>query len=246
MKHTRKAVAAVIGLVAALSLTACNGEDNASSETTSAPTASADKGGDKADAGTDAGADAGADSGTSGESGGSGGDKASDGGTSSGSGDGGAAQGTVAGTGDNSDGKVGICRTDELEVNATDNTTDKTEGVVTVVFKNGGGRDCTIKGYAGVDLTASTGDTLSVSRNGEQPASGVLKDGESAAFNITFPYNNSGGSGVRITSLVVTPPNETKHVTLDWPAGTLPVSDGESAVKLEINPVGKVSDSPAG
>ncbi|MGW6267974.1 DUF4232 domain-containing protein [Streptomyces sp. NPDC055060] len=241
MKHTRKAVAAVIGLVAALSLTACNGDDNASAETTASPTASADKGGDGADTGTGTGSDTGG-------SGGSGGGEASDGGKATGGGKAseGSAQGSAAGTGDNSNGKVGICRTDELEVDATDNTTDKTEGVVTVVFKNGGGRDCTIKGFAGVDLTASTGDTLSVSRNGEAPPSGVLKDGESAAFNITFPYNNSGGSGVRITSLVVTPPNETKHVTLDWPAGTLPVSDGESAVKLEISPVGKVSGSPAG
>lgn len=230
MKHTRKAVAAVIGLVAALSLTACNGDDNASADTKpSASTPDSDSDSPEKDNGTGEGA-------TTGGSGK----------TSGGSGSGSDSDGTAAGTGDTSAGKVGICRTDELEVNATDNTTDKTEGVVTVVFKNGGGRDCTIKGYAGVDLTASTGDTLSVSRNGEQPPSGILKDGESAAFNITFPYNNSGGSGVRITSLVVTPPNETKHVTLDWPAGTLPVSDGESPVKLEINPVGKVSDSPAG
>lgn len=226
MKHTRKAVAAVIGLVAALSLTACNGDDNASSETTTKPTASADKDGD-----ANAGADTGTGSSTNGASG--------SGKETSGGGD----QGSAAGSGDNGgggDGGVGICRTDELEVSATDNTTDKTEGVVTVVFKNGGGRDCSVKGYAAVDLTASTGDTLSVNRSGEQAVPGVLKDGESAAFNITFPYNNSGGSGVRITSLVVTPPNETKPVTLDWPAGTLPVSDGESAVKLEINPVGKV------
>ncbi|MFF1716407.1 DUF4232 domain-containing protein [Streptomyces sp. NPDC058268] len=230
MKHTRKAVAAVIGLVAALSLTACNGDDNAAAETPSSPAASADKGGENAQdttAGTDADED----------------DKSNENepgtGTDSGT-------GADSGTDTGSNTKTGICRTDELEVDATDNTTDKTEGVVTVVFKNGGGRDCTIKGFAGVDLTASTGDTLSVSRNGEQPVPGVLKDGESAAFNITFPYNNSGGSGVRITSLVVTPPNETKHVTLDWPAGTLPVTDGESKVKLEISPVGKVSDSPAG
>ncbi|GGV53443.1 hypothetical protein GCM10010277_51020 [Streptomyces longisporoflavus] len=233
MKHTRKAVAAVIGLVAALSLTACNGDDNASSDTGSKPTVSADQNGGGSDTGT--------------------GGEASDSGEGT---DGGDARDTAAGTGDNNNGndnsnsnsnsKVGICRTDELEVNATDNTTDKTEGVVTVVFKNGGGRDCSIKGYAGVDLTASTGDTLSVARNGEQAVPGVLKDGDSAAFNITFPYNNSGGSGVRITKLVVTPPNEPKHVTLDWPAGTLPVTDGEGAVKLEISPVGIVSDSPAG
>lgn len=234
MKHTRKAVAAVIGLVAALSLTACNGDDNAAGAAdskTTAPATSQDEGGSSGGTDTSTG-------------------EPSDGGEGSGSGEtsggSGSAQGTAAGTGDNSDGKVDICRTDELEVNATDNTTDKKEGVVTVVFKNGGGRDCSIKGYAGVDLTASTGDTLSVDRNGEQPVPGVLKDGESAAFNITFPYNNTGGSGVGITSLVVTPPNETKHVTLDWPAGTLPVTDGESAVKLEISPVGIVSDSPAG
>ena len=234
MKHTRKAVTTVIGLVAALSLTACNGDDNASADTsTTSPTASADKGGD-GDKGNSTGGNTG---GGSGE-GSTGGGEASTGG-------GEAAQGTAAGTGDNSDGKIDICRTDELEVNATDNTTDKTEGVVTVVFKNGGGRDCSINGYAGVDLTASTA-TPSPSSATASPQPDILKDGESAAFNITFPYNNTGGSGVRITNLVVTPPNETKHVTLDWPAGTLPVSDGEGAVKLEISPVGKVSDSPAG
>ncbi|MEV8022560.1 DUF4232 domain-containing protein [Streptomyces sp. NPDC086554] len=242
-KHTRKTVIAAIGLVAALSLTACNGDDNASADTsTKSPAASAGTGGD------DKGSSTGSSSGSS-TGGGSG--EASTGGAGSSGGEGSTgggedAQGTAAGTGDNSDGEIDICRTDELEVNATDNTTDKTEGVVTVVFKNGGGRDCSISGYAGVDLTASTGDTLSVDRNGEAPHPDILKDGESAAFNITFPYNNTGGSGIRITNLVVTPPNETKHVTLDWPAGTLPVSDGEGAVKLEISPVGKVSDSPAG
>lgn len=237
MNHRRKAAAAVIGLVAALSLTACNGDDKAAADTsTTAPA-------DSAETSTTAPADS-ADKGSDDNNGEA--TTAPDGtGSDEGSGGGDADQGTVAGTGDNSDGKVDICRTDELEVNAADNTTDKKEGVVTVVFKNGGGRDCSIKGYAGVDLTASTGDTLSVERNGDQPVAGILKDGESAAFNITFPYNNTGGSGVRISKLVVTPPNETKHVTLNWPAGTLPVTDGESAVKLQINPVGKVSDSPA-
>ena len=32
-----------------------------------------------------------------------------------------------------------------------------------------------------------------------------------------FVAHSMGGSGVRITGLVVTPPNETKSVTLDWP-----------------------------
>ncbi|MDV9187794.1 DUF4232 domain-containing protein, partial [Streptomyces sp. SR27] len=158
---------------------------------------------------------------------------------------GGSGQGADTGTGDNSGGKVDICRTDDLEASAVDNTTDKTEGVVTVSFKNSGG-DCRIRGFAGVDLKTSLGDTVSVDRNGEQAVSQILKEGETAAFNITFPVNNSGGSGVKLTDIVVTPPNETKHVTLKWPAGTLAVTDGQDSGKLEISPVGKVSDSPAG
>ncbi|MEX0173840.1 DUF4232 domain-containing protein [Streptomyces sp. LMG1-1-1.1] len=229
MLHTRKAVAAAIGLVAALSLTACNGEDNASDNTQASPTASADKAGgtggpDQTDPSAETGT-GGSDQGAGASTGGS--DRSAD-------------------TGDNSGGKVGICRTDALEVAATDNTTDKTEGVVTVSFKNSGGSSCRISGFAGVDLKTSQGDTFSVNRNGEQALPQILKDGKTAAFNITFPVNNSGGSGVQLTDLVVTPPNETKHVTLKWPAGTLPVTDGGDNGKLEISPVGKVSGSPAG
>ncbi|MFF5715241.1 DUF4232 domain-containing protein [Streptomyces sp. NPDC012756] len=231
MLHTRKAVAAAIGLVAALSLTACNGDHNVSGSTQASPTASADKAGGAGGADQ---ADQSADTGTGGS------DQSAD--TSTGGSD----QGADTSTGDNSDGKVDICRTDELEVAAADNTTDKTEGVVTVSFKNSGGSNCRISGFAGVDLKTSLGDTFSVARNGEQALPQILKEGETAAFNITFPVNNSGGSGVQPTDIVVTPPNETKHVTLKWPAGTLPVTDGEDSGKLEISPVGKVSDSPAG
>ncbi|MEU6932481.1 DUF4232 domain-containing protein [Streptomyces sp. NPDC046374] len=231
MLHTRKAVAAAIGLVAALSLTACNGDDNASDSTQASPTASADKAGGTGGADQ---ADQSAGTGTGGS------------GKSAGTGTGGSGQGTDTSTGGNSHGKADICRTDALEVAAADNTTDKTEGVVTVSFKNSGGGNCRISGFAGVDLKTSQGDTFSVKRNGEQAQPQLLKEGETAAFNITFPVNNSGGSGVKLTDIVVTPPNETKHVTLRWPAGTLPVTDGQDGGKLEISPVGKVSDSPAG
>ncbi|MFI2620031.1 DUF4232 domain-containing protein [Streptomyces sp. NPDC018584] len=230
LKHASKTLLAGLTLLGALSLTACNGDDGsgASSSAGTKPSAASD------DAGTG-----------SGGSGSSGSDSSGSGSSGSGSSDGGSGSG---GSGSGQNGKAGSCRSDELEVTAHDNSTDKTEGVVTVVFKNGGGRDCTINGYAGVDLKSAMGDTLSVERNGEQPHSAVLKDGESAAFNITFPVNNSGGSGVRIAKILVTPPGETKTVTIAWPAGSLPVSgDGSSSgPKLAVGPVGKVSDSPAG
>ncbi|MCX4907321.1 DUF4232 domain-containing protein [Streptomyces sp. NBC_00878] len=226
----RQTLLAALGLAAAVTLTACNpGGDNASgNSSSSAPAASADTGKDTG--GKETGG-----SGSSGTSG-SGGS-----GSSSGSNAGDDAKGTVAGTGSGSGANATKCRTDELEVNAEDNTTDKKEGVVTVSFKNAGGRDCTMVGYAGVDLKTADGDTLSVARDGQQSADlAVLKNGESAAFNITFPANDSGGSGVRLKDILVTPPNETKYVRVAWPAGSLPVSDGSSGPKLEMNPPGKV------
>lgn len=148
------------------------------------------------------------------------------------------AQGSVAGTGTNEDGKIGQCRTDELEVNAVDHTVEgDPEGLIAVEFTNGGGRDCTLSGYAGVDLKTAAG-SLSAERTGEDPVSVTLKDGESVAFSVTYPVNDSGGSGVRVTGLVVTPPNETKSVTLDWPGtATLPVTDG-SGTPVKVGPLG--------
>ncbi|MEV6326152.1 DUF4232 domain-containing protein [Streptomyces sp. NPDC051909] len=154
--------------------------------------------------------------------------------------------GAGTGTGDTSEGKVDMCRSGVLDATAANNTTDETNGVVTVTFKNFGSADCRISGFPGVDLKTSLGDTFSVDRNGEQAVPQILKEGETAAFNITFPVNNTGGSGVRLTDMVVTPPNETEPFTLRWPAGTLAVTDGEGDGKMEISPVSKVSDSPAG
>lgn len=146
--------------------------------------------------------------------------------------------GTAAGTGSKANAKVGKCRTDELEITAKDNTIDgDPDGTVVVTLTNHGGRDCTISGYAGVDLKTSAG-SLSAKRTGQQAGSAILKNGKSTYFPVNYPFNKSGGSGVRITGLVVTPPDETKSVTLNWPgAATLPVTDG-SGSPVKVGPVG--------
>ncbi|MFD3941572.1 DUF4232 domain-containing protein [Streptomyces sp. NPDC058579] len=218
LTHATKTLLAGLTLVSTLSLTACNGDTTPTKATPSTPSSStsASPTGDSA--------------------------KPSPTTTDSGSStDGKGKGGTTAGTGSTGN-SAGICRSDELEVTAVDNTIGKDEeGVVTVQFKNGGGRDCTIKGFAGVDLRTAAGDTVSVPRNGDKPRSEVLKNGESAAFNITFPVNTSGGSGIRLSKLLVTPPNETKTITLDWPAGTLPVDNHDAPNHtLQITPLGKV------
>ncbi|MFG2630375.1 DUF4232 domain-containing protein [Streptomyces sp. NPDC048473] len=213
--RVQKLTFAALAVVAGLSLTACqNGdEDMGQIAPSSASTASSTSGGS-----------------------GSGGSDQDGGKDSAGKGSGG--QGTTAGTGSSENGKVGKCRTDELEITATDSTIDgDPDGTVAVELKNGGGRDCVLSGYAGVDLKTSSG-SLSAKRTGEKATPMTLKDGKSVYFGINYPINTSGGSGVRITGLVVTPPDETKSVTLDWPgADTLPVTDG-SGSQVKVGPMG--------
>ncbi|MFF3734832.1 DUF4232 domain-containing protein [Streptomyces sp. NPDC002476] len=212
--RVHKLTFAALAVAAGLSLTACqNGDDMGQTAPSSASGASSASGGS-----------------------GSGGSDQSDGKGPAGKGSGG--QGTAAGTGSNENGKVGKCRTDELEITAADSTIDgDPDGTVAVELKNGGGRDCVLSGYAGVDLKTGSG-TLSAKRTGEKATPMTLKDGKSVYFGINYPINKSGGSGVRITGLVVTPPDETKSVTLDWPgAGTLPVTDG-SGSEVKVGPMG--------
>ncbi|MFK0116667.1 DUF4232 domain-containing protein [Streptomyces sp. NPDC090994] len=156
-------------------------------------------------------------------------------------------QGTATGSGTGSDANAaaGNCSTDALEVTATDATIGgDPEGMVAVTFKNGGGQDCILSGYAGVDLKTNAGD-LSAERTGQDSDPVTLADGESVSFGITYPVNDSGGSGVRITGLVVTPPNETKSVTLDWPgAASLPVTDGSGST-VKVGPMGSVGQGGA-
>jgi hypothetical protein len=209
-------IGAALTAVLALALTACNGDDLASGNTQASPASTA---------GGTGGAD------QAGQSGGAG---------TGGSGQGGDTGNSGTGSGDAGQGKVDMCRSGVLDATAADNTTDDTNGVVTVSFKNVGSADCRISGFPGVDIKTSLGDTFSVDRNGESAVPQVLKEGDSAAFNITYPVNNTGGSGVRLTDMVVTPPNEVEPFTLKWPAGTLPVTDGQDGGKMELSPVGKV------
>ncbi|AKZ53593.1 putative glycine-rich secreted protein [Streptomyces ambofaciens ATCC 23877] len=222
--RVRKLTFTALVVAAGLSLAACNGDDGAAqgdgSSASSASSTSSSGGGSGS-----GGPDQGAGKGSAGE--GSGG------------------QDTATGSGSDADAGAGKCRTDELEVTASDTTIDgDPEGSVAVTFKNGGGRDCALSGYAGVDLKTAEGE-LSAERSGQEADPMVLEDGESVSFGITYPLNDSGGSGVGITGLVVTPPDETKSVTLAWPgAATLPVTDG-SGTPVRVGPMGSAGQGGA-
>lgn len=65
-----------------------------------------------------------------------------------------------------------------------------------------------------------------------------LGAGKRICFGVWYPLNKSGGSGVRITGLVITPPDETESVTLKWPGGaSLPVTDDDGR-RVEVGWMG--------
>ncbi|MBO0654397.1 DUF4232 domain-containing protein [Streptomyces triculaminicus] len=226
--RVHKLTFATLAVAAGLLLTACQGDDDgtgksAPSSASSASSASSTGGGSGSGGSGSGGSD-------------QGGGKDSAGKSPAGKSSGG--QGTAAGTGSKESGKAGKCRTDELEITAKDRTIDgDSDATVVVELKNRGGHSCAISGYAGVDLKTNAG-SLSAKRTGEQAPSTILKDGQSTFFGISYPFNTSGGSGVRITGLLVTPPSETKSVSLPWPgAATLPVTDG-SGSPVKVGPIG--------
>jgi hypothetical protein len=217
---------AALAVAAGLSLTACQNDNAGTGQSDPSSPSTVSSGATASSSG------GGSDSGSSDQGGAKNSAGTSSGATSSGG------TGTAAGTGSKANAKVGKCRTDELEITAKDNTIDgDPDGTVVVTLTNHGGRDCTISGYAGVDLKTSAG-SLSAKRTGQQAGSAILKNGKSTYFPVNYPFNKSGGSGVRVTGLVVTPPDETKSVTLNWPgAATLPVTDG-SGSPVKVGPVG--------
>ncbi|MEU6673851.1 DUF4232 domain-containing protein [Streptomyces sp. NPDC046925] len=214
--RVHKLTFAALAVAASLSLTACNGDDTtAQGDPSSASSESSSSGG-------------------SGSGGSDQGDAEQGGGKDSGGQNSG---GTDEGNGSNADGQTAKCRTDALNITASDSTiSGDPDGTVAVTLENSG-EDCALSGFAGVDLKTSEG-SLSAERRGEPAERMILKNGKSVSFGINYPMNDSGGSGVKITGLVVTPPGESKSFSLEWPgAGTLPVTDG-SGTPVQVGPIG--------
>lgn len=228
--RVRKLTFVALAVAAGLSLTACDkGDDKGQGDPKpeSASSSSGGSGSEGSDGSDQGGSDQGGENGSGAE------DSAS---KDSGG------QGTA---GSGADGKVAKCRTDDLDISASDSSiSDEPEGTVTVEMKNGSGQDCSISGYAGVDLKTSEG-ALSAKRSGQPTGPAILKDGDSTFFPVNYPLNDSGGSGVSVSALVVTPPDETKSLSIEWPgSATLPVTDGVGS-PVTVGPIGSAGQGGA-
>ncbi|MFD8707163.1 DUF4232 domain-containing protein [Kitasatospora sp. NPDC059648] len=211
--RVRKLAFAALAVTAALSLTACQDDETGTAQ--GAPTAAASTAAPTASTGT----------------------SPNGGPASSGPGKAGTPP-TAAPAGSGTAGKTAKCRTADLTITAADRTiTGDTDNTVVVELKNHSGKDCTLSGYAGVDLKTTAG-SLSARRSGEPVVTAVVSPGKSSYFGISYPANKTGGTGLRITGLVVTPPDETQPVTLPWPgAGSLPAMDTDGS-PVKIGPMG--------
>jgi hypothetical protein len=124
------------------------------------------------------------------------------------------------------------CQTSQL---AFSSSGGMAEGTLIINLKNTGSATCTLKGFPGADLKSKDG-TISATRSKLTPPQVSVKPGEETRFTLHYPSNNSGGSGVTFTSLIVTPPNETHSHTLPVSIN-LPTSDSTGPA-ITVDPVG--------
>ncbi|UNT00613.1 DUF4232 domain-containing protein [Streptomyces tubbatahanensis] len=136
-----------------------------------------------------------------------------------------------SGPGEGSSG-TGPCKTSGL---AFSSSPGMGEGTMLVNMRNTGSAACTLHGFPGVDLQTREG-SLSANRNNAPAPSVSIEPGEETRFTLHYPPNDTGGSGVTVNSLTVTPPNETASQSV--PATiNLPVTDG-SGPGVTVGPVG--------
>ncbi|WP_406164880.1 DUF4232 domain-containing protein [Streptomyces sp. NBC_00996] len=124
------------------------------------------------------------------------------------------------------------CQTSQL---AFSSSGGMAEGTLIINLKNTGSATCTLKGFPGADLKSKDG-TISAIRSKLTPPQVSVKPGEETRFTLHYPSNNSGGSGVTFTSLVVTPPDETHSHTLPVSIN-VPASDSTGPA-ITVDPVG--------
>ncbi|MCU7704898.1 DUF4232 domain-containing protein [Streptomyces albidoflavus] len=206
--RAQKITLATLALVTGLTLTACQGDDTAASTDDAAPAASSPAG-DEGGAGKETAEETAA---------ASGGDTASD-----------APEGSGGGQIN-----TGPCKTANLDISGAHGMG---EGTIHIAFKNTGDA-CYLKGFPGVDLKADSGPgSINANRSDLATPSVVLKTGESTRATLHYPANHSGGSGVDITLLEITPPEETHSKRIPTKIN-VPVSDSSTSDEVIIDPVG--------
>ncbi|MEU8783713.1 DUF4232 domain-containing protein [Streptomyces sp. NPDC048637] len=108
-----------------------------------------------------------------------------------------------------------------------------------VVLTNKGSRTCKIGGFPGVDLKSENGgERWSLARSSAKPGSITLGPGDSTDFTINVAMTKEDKGFYQPAWADITPPNETKSITIKWPWGTLVDQRGATHPATFVNPIG--------
>ncbi|MEV0528663.1 DUF4232 domain-containing protein [Streptomyces sp. NPDC050439] len=197
-RRTLRLAAAALTVAAGLSLTACGNGDSGADASAEGSSSSSSGEGTKTESGSGSGS-------------------AAAGNAAAGSQKGPANQAATDGAAQTST-KVSFCKSEDLAINAVDAAPDETSGRINITMINRGSATCSATGFAGVDIKDADHTSSPIERGSVQPRVTTLKPGDAAVFNLAYTVDSNGNSLTSPTHILVTPPNETHTVTLDWPA----------------------------
>ncbi|WP_063734891.1 DUF4232 domain-containing protein [Streptomyces sp. RTd22] len=109
-----------------------------------------------------------------------------------------------------------------------------------IVLTNTTGTSCKIGGFPGVDLNTEHGSAdWSLQRSSTKFSSITLGPGDSTDFTINLALAGEDDEDSWTPAYaVITPPNETKSITLDWPWGGLVDQRSATRPATFVNPIG--------
>jgi hypothetical protein len=132
------------------------------------------------------------------------------------------------------------CKLAQLDVTITEGSAGSTHRSKIILFRNTGSARCVLQGYPGVAALDSTGKQIEQAKrtpagylggvaSGKTPLVNLAPGGTASATVEALATGPNGESCTGYAGLLVTPPDETHSVRLDWG------SDGCSS--LQIHPV---------
>ncbi|MCX4724725.1 DUF4232 domain-containing protein [Streptomyces sp. NBC_01020] len=115
--------------------------------------------------------------------------------------------------------------------------------IASIALKNRSDRTCTLRGFPGVRLISKTGEAWDLRRSSDTPSTMTLHPGESTAsisiMLLAIPADTKDTKPFVPSKVLITPPNETTHVTLDWPyGGAILDQSGATHPGTFVSPVG--------
>ncbi|MBC3841898.1 DUF4232 domain-containing protein [Streptacidiphilus sp. 4-A2] len=113
------------------------------------------------------------------------------------------------------------------------------QGFLHIELTNTGSATCVMRGYPGVDLKSGN-RTWSLERSTAALKTVTLKHGQSTSFDIAYlPYVKGSGTAFKVTSMLITLPNDTTSHRMAWDWQPVLLQDGATHPGTWVGPVGR-------